>query len=343
VKNTATADVTKLVAYVVACFLFAALLSPPLFKIGKGFAEATINRDTAENITWLAQKAQKAEFETYFKRALMLSALVLLPPLLFSLKLRVDPRKLNKSRWSIYLPSVVRDQNIGQPLLRNHSRFRHLTLGFLLSGSVLFLMATVLFKLGFFGFDKEPNSENILYAIKRALAPTFITATIEEVLFRGALLGIFLRAFRPKVAILTLSILFAAVHFLQPPSDVQVSHPGSWKSGFEMLGLIGAQLMKPQAMLYEFTTLLLVGLILGHARYGTASLWLPIGLHAGWIFSFKVFKKLCERTPDLPEKYDIYIGETLTQGLIPLLALLLTWGILYPVIGEQKEEVPPDD
>ena len=47
-----------------------------------------------------------------------------------------------------------------------------------------------------------------------------VHSLIEEFIFRGALLGIFLRSFRPFWAILLLSILFSALHFLQPPDDI---------------------------------------------------------------------------------------------------------------------------
>ncbi len=339
-KNTATTDILKIVGYIVACFLLAALLTPSFYQIGKGFAEATIARDTADNVSWLASKARKAGFETYFKRMLMLSAVILIVPLIFSLKLKVDPRKLRESRWSIYLPEVVRDQNIGQPLVKTNSRLRQFFTGLALAALSFVLMGFLLLKLGWFHFHADFNAAMFCKAIQRALAPALIISGIEELLFRGALLGIFLRAFQARTAILLLSLLFAAVHFLQPPSGIRVTDPGTLASGFEMLQLIGARFLQPQAMLYEFTTLFLVGLILAHARFGTAALWLSIGLHAGWILAFKVFKKIAYREPDLPEKYDLFIGDLLTEGLIPLGTLLLTWAFLYPFIRSIKSHDP---
>ncbi len=339
-KNTAVNDVLKITGYVVICFLLAALLSPPLYQIGKGFAEAAVNRDTTENIGWLAGKAHKAAFEVYFKRMLMLCAVLLLVPLIYSLRLKVDPLKLKQSRWSIYLPEAVRDQNIGQPLIKNQARSPHLFIGLGLSCAFFFLMAVLLFQLGWFSYRTGTTSETWVKAVTGAITPASIISVIEELLFRGALLGIFLRAFKPRLAIVLLSFLFAAVHFLQPPKDAILTEPGSAGAGFELLGLIGMRFLHPEAMLYEFSTLLLVGLILAYARYRTASLWLPIGLHAGWILAFKVFKKVAERDPNLPDRYDIFIGDLLTEGLIPLATLLLTWVALLFLIPNRKNFDP---
>jgi len=341
VRNSATSDVFKIIAYVVICFVVAALLSPTLYQIGKGFAEAVGNRDTADKVMWLGAKARKAGFDTYFKRCLLLAAVVLIIPLIYSLRLKVDPRKLQKSRWSIYLPEVVRDQSVGQALVKNHSKWLHLFIGFGAAGGIFLIMGTLLFQLGWFEFRADLTGATWGKAIKSAATSATVTSLLEEILFRGAILGIFLRAFKPRTAILLLSLLFASVHFLQPPSGTTLTSPGSPGSGFELLGLIGSRFLQPQPMLFEFTTLLIVGLILGHARFATASLWLPIGLHAGWIFALKVFKKISVKDGDLPEKYDLFIGDVLTEGIIPICALLITWAFLVPIF-RSKKTLDPD-
>ncbi len=56
-----------------------------------------------------------------------------------------------------------------------------------------------------------------------------------------------------------------------------------WWSGLALLPEAFSQFHEPALLLGGFTTLLLAGLILGYARDRTQSLWMPIGLHAGWI------------------------------------------------------------
>ena len=81
--------------------------------------------------------------------------------------------------------------------------------------------------------------------------------------------------------------------------------------------------LDPLPFLYEFTALLTVGLILGYARFATSSLWLPIGLHSGWIFSLRLFSQLTDRN-ELDPSLSLYIGDSLKEGLIPLATLGVT-------------------
>jgi membrane protease YdiL (CAAX protease family) len=325
VRLSAVSDVAKIVAFVLGSFLLAALIAPPLYEMGKGFADVALKKDTADELNWLAGKAKKAEFDLYFKRALMLSAVVLLFPLIYFLRLRVNPQRLQDTPWSIYLPKASMGPSVGQPLRKARFGFLQTLVGFLLSSGLFLAMAWVLFNLRWFHWNAPPSGDQITSILPKAAKPAFFASVIEEVVFRGALLGVFLRAFRPWFAILSLSFLFAAVHFLQPPDGAVVSDPTSARAGFEMLRLIGLRFLDPQAMLYEFTSLFLVGLILAYARFKTAALWLPIGLHAGWVFSLKMFNSIALRRTDLPKEFDIYIGHDLKEGFLPLGSLIFTW------------------
>lgn len=337
-RRSALGDVAKVIAFVVGSFVLAALIAPLLYELGKGFANVFLNKDTADELKWLAEKAQKAEFARYFKRALMISAVILLFPLIYSLRLRMDPQKLRNTPWSIYLPKETIAPAAGQPLQKVRWGVLQLLTGFFLASGLFLAMAWFLFQLNWFHWNLTPTQDSVLTAIKRAITPAVAASLVEEILFRGALLGIFLRAFRPWFAITSLSALFAAVHFLQPPAGAQVSDPTTFNAGFEMLQLIGMQFLQPQTLLYGFISLFVVGLILGYARYGTAALWLPIGLHAGWVFALKIFSKLTVRRPDLPEKFDIYMGHDLREGIIPLLTLAITAVVVAIYVrGLQKE------
>jgi membrane protease YdiL (CAAX protease family) len=70
-----------------------------------------------------------------------------------------------------------------------------------------------------------------------------------------------------------------------------------------------------------FGTLFLIGWILADARVLTRSLWLPIGLHAGWIFSNGTFSRLArQQILVLP-----WLGKNLLVGIVPLGVACLTW------------------
>lgn len=74
-------------------------------------------------------------------------------------------------------------------------------------------------------------------------------------------------------------------------------------------------------MLAGFTTLFLLGWILADARLRTRSLWLPIGLHAGWIFASGAFNKIAHRDAIILP----WLGKNLLVGIVPLGVGAITW------------------
>ncbi len=68
--------------------------------------------------------------------------------------------------------------------------------------------------------------------------------------------------------------------------------------------------------------LLALGAMLAYARWRTASLWLPIGLHAGWIFINGVLAAVTVAShPD--SILWVISGIPLKQGLVPLVGIVL--------------------
>ena len=59
VRIAALADVLKVILYVVASFALAAVISPYLYELGKGFAHVTLSKDTADEVNWLAERLEK--------------------------------------------------------------------------------------------------------------------------------------------------------------------------------------------------------------------------------------------------------------------------------------------
>jgi CAAX protease family protein len=95
----------------------------------------------------------------------------------------------------------------------------------------------------------------------------------------------------------------------------------TWTSGFHSIGDAFAGFGDPMMVLAAFATLFLIGCILADARVLTRSLWLAIGLHAGWIFASGAFSWLARRQMvALP-----WIGKNLLVGVIPLVLAAVTW------------------
>jgi membrane protease YdiL (CAAX protease family) len=279
-------DAATLLAYLVVTVLFGALAAPWLFRAAQSLAAAGI-------LPWLA----RFDFETFFHRALLIGALVFLWPLLRSLRIRggrdlgIEPNR----RWKSDAAT-----------------------GFLLASIPVICVGAVLVALSVY-IVRHPISWS---AAGRVALASIAVPFIEETLFRGLLFGIFERARGVVFAVLSSSAIFAIVHFLKAPVGTTTSP--TWFSGFVSIANSFAQFREPMLVLAGFTTLFLIGCILAHARALTRSLWLPIGLHAGWIFASGEFGKLTRRQMlALP-----WVGKTLLIGVVPLAVGLLTWAAM---------------
>lgn len=279
-------DAARLLGYFAATILFGALAAPVLYWGAQALAARGVFPALAA-----------FDFESFFHRALMLSAILFLWPLLRLLRVR-NPRDLG--------------------LLPNRHRTRDLTVGFLLSTAPLLFCGIGLLMLCIYRLRADVPW---LAVASIALTAAFVPL-IEESLFRGLFLGVLLRGNRPPVAALLSAGIFSIVHFLKAPD--QTSTVVTWTSGFVSLAHSFDQFAEPLLVLAGFTTLFLLGLIMADMRLQTQSLWLPIGLHAGWIFAAGAFNKIAQREIlALP-----WLGKSLQIGLVPLALGLLTWALL---------------
>jgi CAAX protease family protein len=279
-------DVAKLAAYLVAIVLIAALLAPLLFWSGQ----------------WLAAHSAfgfltRYDFETFFHRAILVAAVLLLWPFLRACHVRsvADLRLTPNPRWG-----------------------RDFFAGVLIAAIPLLCCGALLVAIHLFSIRHVfawPRLGKVL------LASIFVPF-IEEAFFRGVILGVLLRSGRNYVAMIIASALFAVVHFLKAPE--RTSEVVTWTSGFNSIAHAFAQFGDPMMVLSAFATLFLIGCVLADARLLTRSLWLPIGMHAGWIFASGAFNLVARRQVlALP-----WLGKNLLVGIIPLGVAALSWIIM---------------
>jgi membrane protease YdiL (CAAX protease family) len=276
-------DAARLVAYFAGTILFGALAAPALFWAAQALAARGI-------FPALAQ----FDFESFFHRALLLGAIVLLWPLLRSLGI--------KTRRDLALepnPRLGRDVGIG----------------FILSWLPVLLCEIFFVSRGLYSIRSNVSALEVFSIIPAAI----VVPLIEEALFRGLFLGVLLRAFGPWTANVISAAIFSILHFLKAPD--QTTTTVHWFSGFLSLAHSTDQFSQPMLVLAGFTTLFVIGVVLAHARIRTQSLWLPIGLHAGWVFGSEAFSKIARReVTALP-----WLGTSLLVGLVPLAVCLLSW------------------
>ena len=299
--------------WVIGSFVLGATIAPWLYQAGKAFAEWTAAGDFPRLIESVGGSCQRAGFGRYFNRALLLAALILLPFLLRRLRmLRGDGAKRlwQKLPWKI---SLI-----------------HTLVGCLIAIGVLWAFASLLESLGYFVVSKKPVT--ISRVLSQVLVPAVGVSLVEEWLFRGLLLGLWLRYARPLTACVGASLIFAVLHFVEPPMGWRVSDPTHGLAGFSLLGGILGHFACGIFILTEFIPMLAVGLVLAWARLRSGALWLPIGLHAGWIIALKYFIMthhfVAAKTPN-----ELWLGVgDLRSGLLPLGALAVTVVICHIAI-----------
>ncbi len=276
-------DAARLLAYFVLTLFLGALLAPILFWTGQTLAAHHV-------LPFLAG----FDFETFFHRALMLAGVILLWPLLRSIRVR-----------SLKDLHLAPDESWGS----------HLIGGFLLAAVPLLCCGAALIAFHVYSIRFTINPK----AIFALLGASVIVPLIEEALFRGLILGILLRSGRTYLALFVTSAFFSILHFLKAPE--RTSTVVTWTSGFNSIAHSFAQFSDLLLVAAAFTTLFLIGWVLADTRMRTQALWLPIGLHAGWIFGNGIFNRVAHRQVlALP-----WVGKNLLVGLVPLGVCFITW------------------
>lgn len=293
------------VLWLAGVFLTAAAVFPWIYGAGKNLAARAAAEDLSPVLESIGKSAGKAEIGTYFTRSLYLGLLVTLP--FFVLRLRKVRRE-----------APARAAAPKSAPLAWKTRLIHLISAFILSAGLLWLLGTALEAAG--AFTPETKAVSLGKVFNKSIFPALTAGVIEEFLFRGLLLGVWLRIAKPGAALLSVSFIFAFLHFMQPAQGATLADPAGPFGGFQLLGLILAQFANPQLFAAEFLLLFTLGMVLGATRLRTGALWFPIGLHAGLVFAFKGFNMMHENAPT-PLR-PLWIGESLRSGLLPLFTLI---------------------
>ncbi|HST29314.1 MAG TPA: CPBP family intramembrane glutamic endopeptidase [Chthoniobacterales bacterium] len=287
-------DAVRLLVYLLATVLVGALLAPPLFWA----AQWSIAHG------WLTFLG-RFDFETFFHRSLLIAAVILVWPFARSLSVRslADLELEKNSRWR-----------------------RDWLAGFVASAIPLLCCAAILLATPIYQIRNAIDWS----AVGKAIAAAAVVPLIEETFFRGLVLGVLLKSGRRYFSMFVTSALYSIVHFLKAPDHT--SSIVTWSSGFNSIGHAFVQFYDPMLVIAGFTTLFLIGWILAYARLQTRSLWLPIGLHAGWILTAGAFNKVARHDMIILP----WLGKNLLVGVIPLAVAGVTWLIVTACLRQRN-------
>ena len=149
-----------------------------------------------------------------------------------------------------------------------------------------------------------------------------LIGVIEEILFRGYILNAIRKSLGPVAAVLLSSALFAVVHFIKPAEPETVDH---WYSGLQLVGHLFAK--AGDTFWPEVCTLFCMGTVLATLSYWTRSVYLAIGLHAGWVWIMMLFRLFTENQGKLVWLYGP--GEWISKGWVGPIMALAVWAVVF--------------
>ncbi len=302
------------VLWVSSALVLAAAIAPWIYDAGKGLAGAAKAGELNAILEWLGAACERARFSRYFSRSLAFSAVVLLPVLCWRIR-------------------VIRACGVCQPCAGGGVPWRtavvQAVVAFGIASCLLWGAGMMLERAGAYSLNLNPPTLGKF--LNKILIPAVVVPVMEEWLFRGVLLGLWLKLVRPMAACVGTSLFFAFIHFLEPPEGSVIADPGSALAGFELLGKLLLHFTDPRFFVTDFVVLFVIGMILAWARVRTGALWFSMGLHAGWIFAFKGFNLLHQsQLDDWLRPWGV--GDSLRAGLVPLITLGVTAAVCHPVL-----------
>lgn len=328
-------DVVKVWLYAVASVALGAWMTPLVYNAGKALAEISSAKQTNAAIRWLADVSRGADFPHFFTASLFLAGALLFLPFGEWFGGGRGGQGLRKLLRLVVPtdPTLAPDPHL---LRRNPYGLWQAVTAFSRTTSLFLFIAAGLCLTGLLTWSNP--DETLFSLLVQGLALAIAWGLAQEMLFRGIAMGIFLRAMRPTRAIAMSAALFALLHFLNPPPGVGVVDPDAAGVGFELLGKILLQLADPLHFTTSFVPLLALGVLLAYARWRTASLWLPIGINAGWILANSLASSATH-----PADGDLALllaGASMKDGLVPLAGFIAV-GLIIKQLLPPRHDLPP--
>ena len=174
-------------------------------------------------------------------------------------------------------------------------RWPNLFRGFILALASVVVLGLLMFFSGSFTPQITDPVLSVLRSSGKALLTALMVGFFEELFFRGLLFKGLLEDSRPAVAFTAANLLYAASHFIKPPEDFFLNGIDPL-AGIRFIGVALESFLDPPAILPGLIGLFIIGVVLSYALLRAESLYLSIGLHAGWVFGIKILPNFGEFT-----------------------------------------------
>ncbi|MFN7141072.1 MAG: lysostaphin resistance A-like protein, partial [Limisphaerales bacterium] len=204
----------------------------------------------------------------------------------------------------------------------------HWAVGFLLGFASLAVVATLAVVAGARELNLAHEPGRFVRHLFNATLSALVVSILEELIFRGGLFGGLRKSLSWKTALVFSSAVYALVHFFARPAPPQSVN---WATGIFVLGQMLRGFADFQTLVPAFLNLLLAGLILGIAFQRTGSLYMSIGLHAGWIFWLKSYGFLTRET--VGSNVWVWGSGRLIDGWV---ALFILFGLFAWITGKNR-------
>jgi CAAX protease family protein len=215
---------------------------------------------------------------------------------------------------------------------------RDIAIGFACAvGSMAVLLALMAIGDLYRFYFRLPFGESI-GRILSALLSGFAVAFLEEIFFRGIFFKEILQQGKIVRAFLVANLLYSAVHFVRPESGFRLDGYNPL-GGLRYLVLSFQPFLDLPEVLPGLIGLFCIGVVLSYAVLRTDTLFLSMGLHAGWVFSIKTVRVFGDYTGN---DLGWLFGSTppkIVSGVIPWLGIL-TVGLLIHIVTRNRAAPP---
>ena len=311
----------KLLGCVALILVIGSAISPLLYWFGKGLLKSLHESGFAsyaqQKQHWLWSEIARADFPRFFNRSILLAAVVVLP---------------------FYILRSGMDRTLLPSLKPQKGDILQMGAGFALAAVFLLEMGYLMVKYGIYTWRTDAPWLGLGPPLTAALS----VALVEEIVFRGFIYGLLARSMSATVALWWTTGIFAAVHFMKPADGIMpLGSEVHLTTGFWLAGQILANFAKINFLLAEFLTLAAIGWALTKARADTGTLWLSIGLHAGWVFGLKYFSALTKTSKAVRlGDHMPWFGENLRVGLVSFLVVTLTGWLAIQAAPHLRRKQP---